>query len=380
MRDKKPTFLILATYADSVINFRGHLICDLIARGQEVHVAAPGLLMSHGVVKKLSDWGARSHNIKIDRSGLSIWSEWNSLISIYKLIRDISPNNMLSYGIKAVIYGTFLGAICGVKARFILVAGLGFIFENHNKKYLIKYLIKKLYKYSLNLATLVFFQNNDDRVELLHSYILSPRIDAVVVNGSGVDLEYFSYRPIVAGRGVNFLMIARLLKSKGVYEYVEVAARVRAQYPDVEFALAGWIDNRVDSVQYAELERWRSDGIIKYLGRLEDVRGAIEDSSIFVLPSYREGTPRSVLEAMALGRPIITTDAPGCRQTVINGVNGYTVPVASVDALCSAVMKFLLHPEVIPKMGFESRQLAEDRYDVHKVNAKMLSKMGISKC
>src|SRR5690606_38248332 len=203
----------------------------------------------------------------------------------------------------------------------------------------------------------------------------SPKQKSHVVNGSGVDLRQYQPAPLPAA--THFLLIARLLGDKGVREYAAAASRVRAEHPECVFSLAGWIDDGPDSVSDAELQQWISSGHIRYLGRLKDVRPAISECSVYVLPSYREGTPRTVLEAMAMGRAVITTDAPGCRQTVQEGVNGYLVPLRSVDALVQAMTRLHHAPATIRLMGRQSRAIAERQYDVHKVNAAMLHKMGI---
>jgi glycosyltransferase involved in cell wall biosynthesis len=163
-----------------------------------------------------------------------------------------------------------------------------------------------------------------------------------------------------------------------VREYVQAARILKARYPDICFHLAGWIDDAPSSIAQHELDAWQKDGSIIFWGRLSDVRAAIRSSSVYVLPSYREGTPRTVLEAMSMGRPIITTDAPGCRQTVVSGRNGILVPVKDVDSLVAAMRHFILHPEDIEVMGKQSAIIAREKYDVHSVNAVMLSKLGLS--
>src|SRR5690606_16183323 len=189
--------------------------------------------------------------------------------------------------------------------------------------------------------------------------------------------KQFKYVPLPKGPTV-FLLIARLLGDKGVREYVAAAREIHKHHPEVVFRLVGSLDQNPDSVRPDEVESWQEDGTIEYLGRLDDVRPSIEACSVYVLPSYREGTPRTVLEAMAMGRPIITTDAPGCRETVINGENGFQVPVQSVDALVEAMLKFIEDPTLAPRMGARAREIAEEKYDVHKVNAVMLREMGIT--
>ncbi|MEQ8800540.1 MAG: glycosyltransferase, partial [Haliea sp.] len=188
--------------------------------------------------------------------------------------------------------------------------------------------------------------------------------------------SHFACSPLPEN-GPNFLLIARLLGDKGVREYVAAASKVRERHPDARFRLVGFIDGNPDSITQRELEQWIVDGDIDYLGELDDVRPAIADASVYVLPSYREGTPRTVLEAMSMGRPIITADAPGCRETVSHGDNGYLVPVKAVDELVEAMEYFITRPDLIHQMGARSREIAVEKYEVQKVNAQMLEGMGI---
>jgi glycosyltransferase involved in cell wall biosynthesis len=198
----------------------------------------------------------------------------------------------------------------------------------------------------------------------------------VVVNGSGVDLDKFVFISPLKVKPV-FLLIARLIGDKGIREFVQAAQLIQRSYPDCRFLLVGGLDSNPDAISQIELDDWIHNGMVEYLGRLDDVRPAIARASVYVLPSYREGTPRSVLEAMAMGRAIITTDAPGCRETVIDGENGFLVPVKSVDALVDAMTRFIEDPDLAVRMGKRSREIAEEKYDVHKVNAVMLKEMGI---
>ena len=177
--------------------------------------------------------------------------------------------------------------------------------------------------------------------------------------------------------GFRFLLIARLLVSKGVREYVQAASRIKDRYPDAVFLLVGLLDSNPEAINQCELDKWIEDGVIEFRGCLVDVRSAISDCNVYVLPSYREGTPRTVLEAMAMGRAVITTDAPGCRETVIDGDNGFLVPVKSVQGIEVAMQRFINDPSLIESMGMRSRKIAEEKYDVHKVNAKMLFEMGL---
>jgi len=168
-----------------------------------------------------------------------------------------------------------------------------------------------------------------------------------------------------------------LLKDKGIAEYAEAARIIKAKYPETRFMLLGGFHPYPLAIKEDNLRDWVNEGIIEYLGSAADVRPVIGEADVYVLPSYREGTPRSTLEAMAMGRPVITTDAPGCRETVVEGMNGYLVPVKDVQALTEAMERFIREPELVEKMGKESRRIAEEKYDVHKVNEVINKAMGL---
>ena len=236
-----------------------------------------------------------------------------------------------------------------------------------------------MYKSALKRAHKVFFQNLDDQSLLKELGILSIETPSVIVNGSGVNTDYFTPVPLVKDDAgylkANFLMVARFLHDKGIREYFEAAKLVKAQFPEAEFHLVGWLDENPAAISKQELDNIIATKTIKYWGKLSDVRPAIAEANVFVLPSYREGVPRSVLEAMSMGRAIITTEAPGCKETVIDGVNGFKVKVQSCEELSLAMINFIENKEFIEKMGAESRKLVLDVYDVNKVNQHMLSEM-----
>lgn len=369
-------FLLIASLAESLVNFRGPLIAALQAKGVEVCVAAPDLPAASATCAVLESRGVTVHSVPMVRTGTNPIADLRTLLALWRLMRRVRPDVVMGYTIKPVIYGSLAAWLADVPRRFALITGLGYTFQGDGHRGPLRSLVKRLYSLALSRVDLVFFQNPDDHTLFLQRGILSRSTRSFVVNGSGVDVSNFSATLLPHGH-TRFLLIARLLGDKGVREYAEAARILRRANPEVTCALVGWLDSNPDAIRQSELDGWIADGSIEFLGRLDDVRPAIANCSVYVLPSYREGTPRTVLEAMAMGRPVITTDAPGCRETVVNGDNGYLVPVRSIDELVSAMQRFIDDPGLTSRMGGRARQIAEEKYDVHKVNASMLTRMGI---
>ena len=369
-------FLLVASLADSLINFRGSLITALQARGLQVHVAIPDLPTTSLIRLKLQAAGVVVHEVTMRRTGTNPVADMFTLWRLWRLMRLVRPEFILGYTIKPVIYGSIAAWLAGIPQRFALVTGLGYAFQGEGERDTLQALVQRLYKFALRRVGTVFFQNPDDESLFRQRALLTPKARSCVVNGSGVDIAAFNVTPLPLGPPC-FLLIARLLGDKGVREYARAAYRIRTTYPEVRCLLVGWIDTNPNAIAQDELDAWVAAGTLDFLGHLDDVRPAIALSSVYVLPSYREGTPRTVLEAMAMGRAVITTDAPGCRETVVHGDNGLLVPVKSVDALEQAMLKFVEDESLSVRMGKRSRQIAEAKYDVHKVNAAMLKEMGI---
>lgn len=370
-------FLLVASFAESVIKFRGEFLQALLSKNIVVHVAAPDISRSGSICEQLKKMGVEVHEIRLRRTGTNPFMDLGTILDLWKLIVLTKPDYVMGYTVKPVIYGSIAAWLARTPYRFALVTGLGYAFTGvaSGKRGFLKYLVQVLYRFSLSRAHGVFFQNPDDESLFRLLGLLPPAIPSFIVNGSGVDVLNFSVAPMP--QRLSFLMIARLLGDKGVREYVAAARQVKIQYPEVDFNLVGWIDNNPDAVDQRELDEWVDSGTINFLGKLEDVRPAIASSAVYVLPSYREGTPRTVLEAMAMGRPVITTDAPGCRETVKDGENGFLVPVKAVDELAAAMIRFVEQPELLAQMGRRSRKIAEEKYDVSKVNLFMMKEMGI---
>lgn len=376
-------FLMICSYLPSALNFRGKLLEAIHAQGYEIHVFAPDLTDFPDELKQLQQLGYQVHGIPMQRAGTNPLADLKLLQTLYQMIRQIQPDMVLSYTIKPVIYGTLAAWLARVPQRFALITGLGYAFQNieSGKRSFFQKLVHGLYAQALKHAHKVFFQNPDDLKLFQQMHLLDSSKPTVVVNGSGVNVQDFELMPLPLTEDgqakASFLLIARLLGDKGVREYAEAARIIKAQYPETEFHLVGWIDDNPSAISQAELDTWVQEKTVKYWGKLSDVRPVIAASSVYVLPSYREGTPRTVLEAMAMGRAIITTDAPGCRETVSNGVNGYLVAVKSVEDLVQSMQYFIEDPQLIAYMGQRSREMALNKYDVHQVNRHMLTEMQI---
>jgi len=371
------TFLLIGSFPDSLIKFRGPLLQALVAKGLDVHVAAPDLDDVPAIRAELESLGITLHNIGLKRTGTNPLADLSTVRELWRLMRRIQADYVLGYTIKPVIYGSLAAWLAGVPNRFALVTGLGYAFtgEASGKRGLLRKLIQRLYRFGLSKSRKVFFQNPDDEALFRQLRLLPSVIPSCVVNGSGVDVTGYALAPLP--QQPSFLLIARLLGDKGVREYAQAAQKVKADHPNAVFRLVGWIDDNPDAIGQYELDEWVNSGTLEFMGKLADVRPAIADCNVYVLPSYREGTPRTVLEAMAMGRPVITTDAPGCRETVTDGDNGFLVPVQAVDELAAAMVRFIQKPELVGTMGQRSRQVAEQKYDVHRVNEFMLGEMGV---
>ena len=364
--------IIVSHYAPSLVNFRGELIKSLAAAGYQVTALGP----EEGFESRLAAIGAEYRQIPLQRTGTNTVKDTGTMLSLVKVLREIKPDAVLSYAIKPVIYGSLAAWLAGVPNIYSMITGLGYVFTGAGAKQRMLFrLVYPLYKAALGKNKVVFFQNPDDLNLFKDLNLVSSKQKQVIINGSGVDVSHFAYSPAPTDP-LSFLLMARLIWSKGIGEYVEAARNLRKRYPRVSFKLLGPFDSNPEAIGRKDIEQWEAEGVIKYLGATTDVRPHLASSSVYVLPSYREGTPRSVLEAMSIGRPIITTDAPGCRETVQEGVNGFLVPVKDATALEKAMERFILKPELIRDFGMNSRKIAEEKYDVRKVNEPLMQAMG----
>jgi glycosyltransferase involved in cell wall biosynthesis len=368
------TVLLLGSFAPSLVHFRGPLIAAIAERGHKVVAAAPSI--APDIAEKLRQLGAEPRELRLVNASISPGSMLQSLRQVRALVREIRPDVLIAYTVKPVILGALVGKAERVPHIVSLITGVGYAFTGGRelKRLISRAVATPLYRLALARSDTVIFQNRDDEGLFRKLRLVSRHRRTEIVNGSGIDLDHFAPAPLP--ERPSFLMIARLLKDKGIREFASAAKRLKADHLDVSVALVGYLDPSPDSLTQTELDDLIRHGI-DYKGALSDVRPAIAGASIYVLPSYREGTPRSVLEAMSMGRAIITTNAPGCRETVQDGRNGLLIPPRDADALYHAMMRFVSEPALAAQMGPESRRIAESKYDVRKVNEEMLRHAGL---
>jgi glycosyltransferase involved in cell wall biosynthesis len=364
--------VIVSGLGKSLVSFRGPLLARLVEKGHAVTAMAPEAEAPAG----LAALGVAYVQLPVDRTGADPLRDLGVIARLRALLVAGNVDVVLGYNVKPMVYAMLAAAAAGVRRRYALITGLGYLFlpDGTRRQRLLSLVARPLYRAALQLASSVFVQNPDDERDLKRARLLPSRQHVVRVAGSGIDLRSFPEHPVPTGPQ-RFLFVGRLLKDKGIYELAEAARRLRATHPEARVAVLGGLDPNPSSVSAEVLERWRQEGVLDYLGETSDVRPFLRECTVFVLPSYREGTPRSVLEAMATGRAVVTTDAPGCRETVVDSVNGFLVPVKDAAALCAALRRFVENPGLAAQMGAASRQLAVDKFDVEKVVSTMVEAM-----
>lgn len=372
--------LIVASFSKSLVLFRGPLLNELVSRGHSVHATAPYDECTPDVIIKLKDFGVSFSPLSLSRHSINPIKDISYILRLLSLIFTYKPDCILAYTVKPVVYSgfsTFLYRLFRPQAfvnHVSLITGLGYAFTADICSFygqLIRKILLLLYRVSLKNSNHIVFQNPDDLSEFKSLGLIANDSRLHRVWGSGVDLASFPPQPLPSQQ--SFLMLSRLLVDKGVREYLRAAQIVKEQYPSVNFYLAGMLDSNPASINPHELDYSISRDIVTYLGDLPSVNAILNSCRYFVLPSYREGTPRSVLEAMATSRPILTTDVPGCRETVIDGQNGFIVPARDPDALALSMIRLIQQSEQeTQKMALSSLQLARQYYDVRKVNAEII--------
>jgi glycosyltransferase involved in cell wall biosynthesis len=360
--------IIIATNtAWNLVNFRSELIKALVAAGHEVVAVAP----YDKYAQRLETLGCKFVVLKMDNGGTSLLHDALLLLQFWRLFRRVQPRVFLGFTVKPNVYGSLVAHWLSIPV-INNIAGLGAVFI---KGGWLAQLVRRLYRSALGRSAKVFFQNPDDLQLFIDGSLVQAEVTELLP-GSGIDLHRFAVAPMpTANSKFRFLLIARMLRDKGVGEYVQAAKLLRDNWPSVEFCLLGFVDvQNPAAISRAEVESWVAQGFVNYLGVREDVRNEIASADCVVLPSYREGTPRSLLEAAAIARPIITSDAVGCREVVDHGVNGYLCKVRDPEDLAQMMIQMLLLlPEQRKEMGLRGRAKMEAEFDEQIVIGKYLA-------
>lgn len=363
--------LISQNASPGILIFRKDFISYLVCQGYEVYAFA--IDYDSQSRKLVEDLGAIPVDYKLCKTGLNPFNDLRDTWYLSQQLRKIAPDVVLSFFVKPTIYGTIAARLAGVKKRICMLEGLGYIHTKNKNRFPIKKLILQrihglLVSVSYFWADKVLFLNADDPVDLANTSFLHK--DKLVVFGPiGLNLEDYPYRELDLTKPMRFIFIARLLEEKGIFEYLEASRYVKRKYPEVEFVVLGGIDsNNPSALSTDQLGQLVDEGVVIFPGHVPDVTEWISDSHVFVLPSYREGFPRSTQEAMSIGRAVITTDVPGCRDTVVDGVNGFIVPPMDVISLVNKMLYMIENPSVVESMGLASHGIAVNNYDVKKIN------------
>ena len=371
---------LIGTVASSLYGFRADLIHDLLKKGHQVYAFTSEYTADD--LKKIEQLGAFPVTYGLNRGGLNPLSDIVATYKLSKKIREIKPDLVFSYFSKPVIFGTIAAKLAKVPQIIGMLEGLGYTFTQQpeglsKKTELIKKVQVLLYKFALPHLDKLIFLNPDDPKDLVDEYTINIK-KVEVLGGIGLNLFEYKYSSEYP-KEMNFIFIARLLAEKGIHDYTKAAKIVKNKYPHTKFIVLGAIDKEaLGALTESELKNLIETNIIEYPGHVNNVSEWIENSSVFVLPSYyREGVPRSTQEAMAIGRAVITTDVPGCRETVENGVNGFLVPKWNPEALAEKMIYFIEYPEQIEKMGYESYKIAQEKFDAEKVNQRLMNILGL---
>lgn len=371
---------IIGTIASSIYGFRSDLIKALVSQDHQVYAFFSE--RSFEDVKKIEALGAIPVVYTINRGGINPLHDVKATLELTKKLKRIKPDIVFSFAAKAVVFGTLAAKLARIPKIVGMIEGLGYTFTeqplgSNIKTNLIKRAQILLYKVALPQLDKLIFLNPDDPKDLLYRY--SIKVNKVeVLGGIGLNLEDYNYSnvyPITP----TFIFIARLLAEKGIHDYIAAARIVKESYPNTKFIVLGAIDEQsLGALKDSELNKYVESNIIEHHGHVYNVSEWIAKSSVFVLPSYyREGVPRSTQEAMAIGRAVITTDVPGCRETVVNGVNGFLVEKWNPEAIAEKMIYFIENPEQIAIMGNESYKIAQEKFDAEKVNQRLLKMIGI---
>ena len=383
MMKKCKSIVLIGNTSSSMLGFRSDLIKKLISENYTVYTFVCEYTESE--LDKIKEMGANLVIYHMNRGGLNPFADLKTLFELKAKLSEIKPDIVFSYFTKPVVYGSLAAKMNRIPKIIGMIEGLGSPFTIHKngqslKIKLIKAVQIVLYRIVFPFIDKIIFLNNDDPNDLIMANKINHKLNAVEVLGPiGLNLKEYEYKIWDENQSVSFIFIARLLAEKGIFEYIEAATIVKAKYSQVIFKIIGGLDTENPyGLTQEQLDEVIASGVVEYPGFVTDVGKRIQGTAVFVLPSYyREGVPRSTQEAMAIGRPVITTDVPGCRETVINGLNGFLVPKWNAEALAEKMCYFIENPEQVNIMGLESYKIAQEKFDARIVNKKLFDIMGL---
>ncbi|WP_156188684.1 glycosyltransferase family 4 protein [Acinetobacter indicus] len=373
-------FVMIGTTAACFYGFRSELIKNLNSKNITVYAFTTDNDALE--LEKISKLGAIPISYQLNRGGLNPLADMFATYKLAQKINQLKPDLVFSYFAKPVIFGTLAAKIAKVPKIIGMLEGLGYTFTDQPnglspKTKIIKAIQIFLYKLALPKLDQLILLNHDDKTDLLINNNIAVK-ETYILGGIGLDLSQYKYSPIKMTLPIQFIFIGRLLKEKGIHDFIAAAQIVKEKFPQTTFTVLGGIDEaNLGALTQGELTQYIDNNVIDYPGHVENIAEWIKQSHVFVLPSYREGVPRSTQEAMAIGRPVITTDVPGCRDTVIDGVNGFLVPKWDPQALAEKMIYFIEHPEQVRMMGDQSHKIAIEKFDAEKVNQRLLQILGI---
>lgn len=322
-----------------------------------------------GVSDKIREAGLKTINLPINKAGTNIKDEIKTFFFLYKLFRREKPDIVHLVGLKTMLWGSLACRLAGVKAMVSAVCGLGVLFdEEHAHSFMTRSILKVLRLTHKKKRLAVIFQNNDDKAIFLNAKIMKEE-QCAFTNGSGINLQNYDYTPEPANGLIKIIFTARMVENKGTLILIDAAKKLEAEYKGkVQFLLCGGLDTNPNGITKEMLESSCDGEYIQWLGHRKDVLELLKQSHIMAFPSwYREGLPKSVIEAEAIGRPVVTTDSVGCRDTVIDGKNGYMIPIKDSDALAAALRKLIDNTELRQTMGKNAREFAVNKFDIKDV-------------
>lgn len=365
MHANKKIFII-SNIAWTISTFRRYLIQELIEKGYEVVCVADTDDFSDASLDIITALGARFLRVHLDRKGINPFSDLQYFLTLFKLFRKEKPDLIIHYTMKPVIYGSIAAWLAKIPS-FAILTGLGSSFIRQG---ILNKIIFALLKLSLSKATKVFFLNETDKELFLNKNLCSLQT-TYLLPGEGVDTQEYDKCDTIPSAKVRFMLIARLLKDKGIYEYIEAAKIIKKRFPEAEFLLAGGFDTgNPTAIKSNEVENWANENIICYLGKTDTIKDFFVQTDVIVLPSYREGLSRLLLEAASCQKPLITTNVPGCKELVHENINGFLCKPKDIDSLVHAITKMVsLPPSERKKFGANSRKIVQDHFGKERVNA-----------